>query len=807
MARPYQAVSLDAMHALRPDPSRRDGGFVTRLVLFLVVSVLSGLLVAGLVLPVVGGIGLAARDSAEGFDSLPAELEIPPLAQRSRILASDGSLIATFYSENRVVVALSDVAPVMRQAVIAIEDSRFYQHGGIDLRGTMRAFVNNQSGQDVQGGSTLTQQYVKQVLLEDAQRIKDPKKRREAQAAATEQSYSRKLRELRYAVALEEKYSKRQILERYLNIAYFGASAYGVEAAARRYFSTNARDLTVAQAATLAGIVQQPTAFDPILNPERSLARRNVVLARMAQVGFLDPAEAEEAKAQDLGLKPGKRSTQNGCQESKVAFFCDFVLKTILNDKAFGATLDDRRNLLLRGGLTITTTLDRDAQRNAQASLATHVDPTDKVASALASVQPGTGQIRAMAVSRGYGDKKGKGEIKFNPATDQAYGGSRGFQAGSTFKVFVAAAALEQGLPFDYGIYSPYQVDIGPVEGCNGETLYDKWDPVNETESENGYYTLQTGIEGSINTYFAQLSERTGVCRPAEIAGALGVRRADGKKLQVVKSFTLGVNEVSPLSMAEAYATFAARGTHCNAVAILEVTDPTGNRLSVPDSRCRQVLDQDIADGMNQLLQGVMTSGTGARAQIGRPAAGKTGTTNRRVSVWFVGYTPDLATAVWAGNPSPPAGGYPLQNRVIGGVYYGDVCGGCLPGPIWRDMMSTTLANTPVSTFNEPTDDVIKGDSVQVPSVSGMSVDQAKQVLRQAGLDPVVSGDTVYADYAAAGTVAYSYPGNGSAVYPGQRVVIYVSSGPPPEQPTSEPGTTLGPDDDCGNSNRPECRD
>ena len=289
MARPYQAVSLDAMHALRPDPSRRDGGFVTRLVLFLVVSVLSGLLVAGLVLPVVGGIGLAARDSAEGFDSLPAELEIPPLAQRSRILASDGSLIATFYSENRVVVALSDVAPVMRQAVIAIEDSRFYQHGGIDLRGTMRAFVNNQSGQDVQGGSTLTQQYVKQVLLEDAQRIKDPKKRREAQAAATEQSYSRKLRELRYAVALEEKYSKRQILERYLNIAYFGASAYGVEAAARRYFSTNARDLTLAQAATLAGIVQQPTAFDPILNPERSLARRNVVLARMAQVGFARP--------------------------------------------------------------------------------------------------------------------------------------------------------------------------------------------------------------------------------------------------------------------------------------------------------------------------------------------------------------------------------------------------------------------------------------------------------------------------------------------------------------------------------------
>jgi len=794
------------MQALRPGLDRPDAGFVTRLVLFLGISVLCGLLVAGLVLPVVGGLGLAARDSAEGFEDLPAELEIPPLAQRSRILASDGSLIASFYDENRVVVPLSDVAPVMRQAVIAIEDSRFYQHGGIDLRGTMRAFINNQSGQDVQGGSTLTQQYVKQVLLEAANDIKDPDKRAQAQREATEQSYSRKLRELRYAVAIEEKYSKRQILERYLNIAYFGGGAWGVEAAARRYFSTHARDLTLAQAATLAGIVQQPTAFDPTLNPERSLARRNVVLNRMSEVGLADTADVEAAKATELDLKPSNRYRQNGCQESKVAFFCDFVLKTILNDKAFGATRDERRDLLLKGGLTITTTLDRNAQRNAQDAVSEYVNPRDKVASALATVQPGTGQIKAMATSRSFGD--GKGQFKFNPATDQAYGGSRGFQAGSTFKVFVAAAALEKGYPFDYGIYSPYQVDIGPVEACNGAMLYDKWDPVNETESENGYYTLRTGIEGSINTYFAQLTERVGVCRPVQLATAMGVRRADGKKLQAVKSFTLGVNEVSPLTMAEAYATFAARGTHCNAIAILEVTDPSGNRLSVPDADCQQVIDQEIADGMNELLQGVMTNGTGARAQIGRPSAGKTGTTNQRANVWFIGYTPELATAVWAGNPSPPKGGYPLFDRVIGGRYYGDVCGGCLPGPIWQTMMSRTLANVPVSSFNEATDDVVRGESIQVPSVTGMSVEQAKQVLRQAQLDPVESGDRVYASYAPEGTVAYSYPGDGASVYPGQRVVIYVSAGPPPAEPpppTSEPQNTLGPDN-CENSNRPECR-
>ncbi len=802
------------MDSLRP---ARDGGFVSRLILFLLVSVLCGVLVAGVTLPMVGGFGLAARDGAEGFESLPAELEIPPLPERSRILASDGRLIATFYDQDRVSVPLTEVSPIMRKAVIAIEDSRFYDHGGIDLRGTMRAFVNNSSGRDVQGGSTLTQQYVKQVLLEVARENPDPKERAAAEKAATEQSYTRKLRELRYAVAIEDQYSKQQILERYLNIAYFGDGAYGAESAARRYFSSHARDLTLPQAALLAGIVQQPTAFDPTRNPERALARRDVVLERMAETGLATRAEVDAAKATDLGLKLSKKSRQNGCNDSKVAFFCDFVLKTILNDKTFGATIEERRALLLRGGLTITTTLDLRAQKHAQEALAAHVEPTDEVASALVSVQPGTGQIRAMAVSRGYGDRNKKGEIKFNPATDRAYGGSSGFQAGSTFKPFVAAAALEEGYPFSYPIYAPYHKEIGDVEGCKG-TLTDPWDPYNEIASENGTYTLETGIEGSINTYFAQLEERVGVCRPWQIATALGLNRADGKKLDgPYKSFTLGVDEVSPLGMAEAYATFAARGTHCSSIAILEMTDPTGARLPVPDARCEQVLEQKIADGINELLQGVITDGTGRRASIGRPAAGKTGTTNRRVSVWFVGYTPDLATAVWAGNPSPPAGGYPLQNRVIGGVYYGDVCGGCLPGPIWQQMMSNTLADTPVSSFTTAADDVRSGSATSVPSVTGRSVEEAKSILRKADLDPVVSSDPVYVTYAPAGTVAYSYPGSDAQVYPGQRVVLYVSAGPPaeaapPAQPSvvPTPDQTLGPQpspaDTCGNSNRPGCR-
>jgi membrane peptidoglycan carboxypeptidase len=797
------AVIYDLMRAIRP-PS--DSGFITRLVLFLVVSVLSGVLVAGLVLPVLGSAGLVARKSADGFEDLPAELEIPPLPERSRILASDGSLIANFYYENRISVPLSHVSPLMRQAVVAIEDSRFYKHGGIDLRGTVRAFVNNQAGDDVQGGSTLTQQYVKQVLLERAQNIQDPKKRLAEQKAATEQSYSRKLRELRYAVALEEKYSKEQILERYLNIAYFGSGAYGVEAASRHYFSKSASELTLPQASLLAGIVQQPSAFDPLKHPDAALTRRNIVLARMAEVGLPRPPDVAAATATKLGIDLPK-NIGNGCNDSRIPFFCDFVLKTILNDKTFGATREDRTRLLLRGGLTITTTVDRKVQAAAQKAVMNYVHPRDKVASAVVTVQPGTGDIKAMAVSRGYGD--GKGEIKFNPATDRAYGGSNGFQAGSTFKVFVAAAALEKGYPFNYPIRSPYRKEIGPVQTCAGLD-YAQWDPANESSSENGTYTLQTGIADSVNTYFAQLEEKIGVCRPAQIARLLGVKTADNKALAQIKSFTLGTNLVSPLSMAEAYATFAARGEHCNAVAISGIVDSAGKNLPVPSANCEQAIEEKVADGMNQLLQGVMQFGTGARVALGRPSAGKTGTTDSRYNVWFIGYTPELATAVWAGNPSPPSGGYPLVNRLIGGRYYGNVCGGCLPGPIWRQTMTDALDGTPASTFATAPSDVVNGAPKPVPSVTGMAVKNAKATLRAAGFAPIVAKNRVFVDNAPIGTVAYTSPGPGGSAYQGQTVTVYVSAGPRSQpNPTDQPGGPGNPNprptDDCQINPVPGC--
>ncbi|MGH2602704.1 MAG: transglycosylase domain-containing protein, partial [Dehalococcoidia bacterium] len=381
------------MERLRP---RSDAGYAQTVVAFLGISMLAGVLLAGLALPFVGTAGLTAKAAADDFQALPADIQTRELPQRSRMLAADGSLMATFYEENRVSVPLKSVAKVMQDAILAIEDARFYEHGGVDMRGTLRALIaNTQAGAVQQGGSTLTQQYVKNLLIElaegDRQKI----------AEARETTITRKLRELKYALEIEKRLTKDEILENYLNIAYFGSGAYGVEAAARNYFSTSAGKLTLAQAATLAGIVRSPSAYDPTVNPERALSRRNVVLDRMAEVGYVTGEQLAAASQEELGLRVTE--TRNGCTRSPAPFFCDYVTRAIKNDPAFGKTARDREDLLWRGGITIRTTLDPTAQKSADEALREYVEPTNKVASALAMVEPGTGEIKAIGVNRLYG--------------------------------------------------------------------------------------------------------------------------------------------------------------------------------------------------------------------------------------------------------------------------------------------------------------------------------------------------------------------------------------------------------------------
>jgi membrane peptidoglycan carboxypeptidase len=676
----------------RPGP----GGQFVRLLALLVAALVAGLVGGLMSLPFVGGIGVTARDVVQNFESLPDAMDTPPLPQRSQILASDGSVLATLYYQNRVEVPLLSVAPIMRQATVAIEDSRFLDHNGVDVRGTLRAVATNtRSGDIQQGGSTLTMQYVKNVLVNEATNPAELE-------AARGQSPIRKLREIRYALALERRYSKEEILQRYLNIVYFGAGAYGVEAAAKRYFSTSAADLNLAQAATLAGIVQQPTAFDPLRNPDLSEKRRNVVLARMAELGYITPGEASAAALIPITTLLKPRTVANGCTTSYAPFFCDYVLQTIRTDPAFGATPDEREAFLRRGGYTVRTTLDPKAQNGAFEAVTAYIPIEDESrrAAAITMMQPGTGSILAMTENRLWGTS-GKGRTTYNYNTDQAHGGTIGMQAGSTFKVFTLAAALEAGIsPTEY-ISSPSPNTFEGFVNCETGVPFEPVTVRNSTGQ--GSFDMARATAYSINTYFMALEERTGLCRPAEIAESMGVFLGSGDPLLRVPSFTLGTMEVTPIAMANAYATFAAHGMYCKPRSILEIRDRDNRSIAVPPKQCQRVLSQDVADGVTALLTGVVdgyiSGRTGQAMSLeDRPAAGKTGTTNESAAVWFAGFTPDIAATVWVGDPR---GGFahPMKDITIAGKYYSQVFGSTLPGPIWKQAMTAASLGTKPTEF------------------------------------------------------------------------------------------------------------
>ncbi|WP_328977557.1 transglycosylase domain-containing protein [Streptomyces canus] len=666
---------------------------------FLGVSVLAGAVMAGIALPAAGALGLAAKGSVESFDELPTNLKTPPLSQRTTILDSEGGTIATVYSRDRTVVDLKNISPYMQKAIVAIEDSRFYQHGAVDLKGVLRALNKNaQSGGVSQGASTLTQQLVKNVAVEEAG--DDPTK----VAEATQQTIGRKIRELKYAIQLEEELGKKKILENYLNITFFGQQAYGVEAASQRYFSTHAKDLNLEQSALLAGIVQSPSRYDPVNDEAEATKRRNTVLQRMAEVGDVSQAEADKAKEQPLGLKVSK--PKNGCITAVkgAGFFCDYVREVFLTDPVFGKTKEARAKVWNQGGLTIKTTMDPQAQKSAQKSIKEHVYQDDDVATAATIVQPGTGKILAMGQSRPYGINNKKNETTLNLSVNASMGGGAGYQPGSTFKPIVAAAAIEGGMPATKMYPSPYEMDYpAPVQACNGKIWNEKGVKVaNENESEVGPYDMKTATAKSVNTYYVQLISDIGICPVTEMAAKMGVARADGGKIQQAPSIALGTQEMSPLTMANAYATFASRGMYCTPVAIESITQRVGEKsksLQVPKSTCSRAMSEKTADTINTLLKGVVEDGTGSEAGLGggRASAGKTGTTDERYAAWFVGYTPNMAGAVWVGDPAHKR---KMQNITIGGVYNEKVFGGKVPGPIWRDMMSGALEGKDAPNFN-----------------------------------------------------------------------------------------------------------
>ena len=738
---------------------------------FLGVSVLAGALAAGLVVPFAGLAEFGTQKVSESVESLPQQLEEEPPAVRSRILAADGTLIATLYEQNRVPVPLRQISAIMRMAIVAIEDSRYYDHGALDAKGTLRALIRNHTeGSVQQGGSSITQQYVKMSLIEKAQTAAE----REAATAVT---YQRKLAELRYAVALEKELSKDEILERYLNLANFGDGAYGVQAAAQHYFRTTAKNLTLPQAALLAGLVKNPTGYDPTNNLKRAKDRRDLVIRRMLELNVITAKQAAAAIKTPV-IDPKKiLKVRNGCASSRYPFYCDYVVSKLLDNPALGRTPKDRDHYLKTGGLTVRTSLDPRMQAAAQASIKAHSKTTDTAIAAITIVEPGTGLVKAMVQSKPHGN--GKNETSYNYNVEKSYaGGFGGFQNGSTMKAFTIAAAIQKGLPLTYRINSPPQIDLSgkKFQTCRGFTRDPDYRPKNSTHS--GDLTMVEAARYSTNTYFLQLSQRTGLCAPATIAADLGMYNAQTlEPLDQVVSFTLGVGYVTPLMLSNAYATFAARGKYCSPVVITNLMDKTRNPIRTPSIDCRQAIAPEVADGVNRVLSAVMEpGGTGGRLNFGRwDLAGKTGTIQDNRAVWYAGYAPNLAAAAVVADANLPYTNL-MYGHTLDGRDISDPTGSGTAGPLWKTAMEKALKGMPLQRFVAPSKRVVSGDAAELPAVSGKSPDEAANVLRQAGFDVVIADEPVDSPEAE-GTVAYTDPRSRDGAPEGSLVTIYVSSG------------------------------
>ena len=603
----------------------------------------------GLLVPQVRGL-VKAGDAGAAEDV--GQLE--EISRNSAVYARDGSLMAVLHAEeNRSPVSLERVPPHVMNAILDMEDNGFWEHGGLNLRSTMRALATDvQAGEVREGGSTITQQLVKNALLTPEKRV------------------DRKVKEAVLAVRLEERLSKRDILERYLNIVYFGNGAYGVQAAAETYFNTDVEKLTTGQAALLAGVLRNPVGYDPVKRPDVAHARRDLALQRMVDNGHLTAVEAVRLAAEPLPVKVFDPTP------APADYFVEEVKQRLLADERLGETAQERYNAVFRGGLRIHTTLDPQLQRKAVDQRNQVLPPSvtkGRFTTALVSVEPSTGYVRAMVA----GDDFAK--AKYNLATQ----GRR--QPGSSFKPYVLLAALEAG-------YGPDDV----VDGTSPCTIrvagYAPYTPGNYEGSAGGRMPMTEAMARSVNCAFARLGATVGLEKVVDMADRLGLPK---KRLEPFPSVTLGAEEATPLEMAAAYATIANDGVYHEPRFVERVVDRRGKVVFEGPDKGKRAVSSQHARVAIQVLQAVVDRGTGTRARLpGRQVAGKTGTSQEYENAWFVGFTPQLSTAVWMGSPS---GNVPMLN--VGGVR---VVGGTYPARIWGAYMVEALKGAPVVPFPAP---------------------------------------------------------------------------------------------------------
>jgi penicillin-binding protein 1A len=572
------------------------------------------------------------------------------LGENSFVKATDGSLLGVIPSvRNRQRVSLRHMSKWLPAATVAIEDRRFWQHGALDYRAIARAALADlKAGRKVQGASTLTQQLARNLYIGNEQH-----------------SLRRKLIEACLATKLSERMSKRQILTTYLNVVFYGNHAYGAEAAAQTYFSRHARELNLPQAALLAGLPQAPTEYDPLADQDAARNRRSEVLRAMLRLHQITRSQYEWAVTAPLGLRPGSLY-----RTRRQPYFFTYVERQLVDRYGVRA--------VAAGGLKVRTTIDPRLQRLALASMWHTLRARRDPSSALVAIDPSNGKVRAMAV---YVPSHQR--LQFNLATQ----GHR--QAGSAFKPMTLTAAIEHGISLDEYYSGPPQLTIHDKRCLNG--IDTPWDVHNYADESAGTMSLRDATAHSVNTIFAQVVTEVGPDAVVRMAHRLGIT----SPLRPVCSITLGTQAVSPLEMTSAYATLANHGVRHAPRALQYVIGPSGKALPDPSSPPQQAVSSDVADTVTSALEGVIEHGTGTAANIGRPAAGKTGTAEDYVDAWFCGYVPQLAACVWVGYPHREV---PLHN--IEGV--GDVFGGSLPAEIWQGFMSRALEGVPVADFQAP---------------------------------------------------------------------------------------------------------
>jgi membrane peptidoglycan carboxypeptidase len=811
----------------------RDHNILFNLGSLVLCGLVAGVVVAAAFFPGVALSGLVAKESLEQFDQLPTELTVDDGPQISYLYASDNKTrLAAMYDEFRRNVPLHDISPTVIQAVIAAEDKNFYEHNGVDVRGIARAFVANTAADEVtQGASTITQQLVRLALTyfsDDLQDVVD----------ATEDTSGRKLREVRYAIALEQELTKDEILNRYLNLAYFGEGAYGIFAASQVYFSKRPSDLEIHEAAFLAGLVRSPSEYTPTTDEGRAAAteRRNWVLEQMVGTGAIDEAQAAEAKAVELDIEPQRQANMCvGVAKNHWGFFCDYFYRWWLEQEAFGATPWERERRLRGGGFRVVTTLDVDVQETTQKRVDDALSIGDEKALMIAAVEPGTGEVQALATNRNFAlddpadpqngrhtdpKKRADGLRGTYPNTTNPLvsggGDITGYQYGSTFKIFTMLAALEEGLPLAYSINSPYRVTTSfPVEAGGTASCGDRWCPVNFSRSVGGRHNMWTGFGRSVNTFFAQLIDRVGADKVVDVAKRLGIKfRASGTednpqdaqfaeepRSQYWGSFTLGVSATTPLDVAGAFAAVSAEGVYCEPIPVVEILTLQGESLDVAQRRCNRAIDKNVAlsaidagrcvVGAPSLFgrckggtAGSITgTGQSTRDVVGAPLWGKSGTTDSDRVAALTLSTSELAVSGAVADPDWAETNQKMEHSIV--------------NPAVTYALADAMKGRDGKDWGRPSSDkMVYGDQVNIPDVECRPVAEAQAALENAGFDVEINRDPVDSD-CAPGQAAGTNP-SGRTI-PGDEITIQVSNGS-----GFEPGPSSGPpgnddgDDDGG---------